>query len=133
MSPFSVKNIFFEYQKILNMFNLPIYNEVTNCDYDLLQIQNTRKDGIVKRNIIKIKMKVVHLAFNLMDFTKWITPNPFHIIYLLLTFRFCPPSSTTQLSTIQYDQYFLWRNTNLKSKQGSYVLYIVNSTRVLSK
>ena len=44
-----------------------------------------------KRYIIKIKMKVVHLAFNLMDFTKWITPNPFHIIYLLLTSRFCPP------------------------------------------
>ena len=50
-----------------------------------------RERRIVKRNIIKIKMKVMHLAFNLMDFTKWITLNPFHIIYLLLTSRFCPP------------------------------------------
>ena len=44
-----------------------------------------------KINNSKIKMKVMHLAFNLMDFTKWITPNPFHIICLLLTSRFCPP------------------------------------------
>ena len=36
-------------------------------------------------------MKAMHLAFNLMGFTKWITLNPFHIIYLLLTSRFCPP------------------------------------------
>ena len=56
----------------------------------MLLLIECEKENIVKRYIIKIKMKVVHLAFNLMDFTKWITLNPSHIIYLSLTSRFCP-------------------------------------------